>query len=38
LKNPNNFLKELINYDKDHIPDSMIEKVKPMMDLEAMSE
>jgi dynein heavy chain len=38
LNNPNNFLKELINYDKDHIPDAMIEKVKPMMELEAMSE
>jgi dynein heavy chain len=38
LNNPNAFLKELINYDKDHIPDAMILKVKPMMDLEAMSE
>jgi len=38
LNNPNAFLKELINYDKDHIPDAMILKVKPMMELEAMSE
>ena len=38
LNNPNNFLKELINYDKDHIPDAMVERVKPMLELEALSE
>jgi hypothetical protein len=31
LNNPNNFLKELIGYDKDNIPDAMVDKVKPMM-------
>lgn len=38
LNNPNNFLKELIGYDKDNIPDAMVDKVKPMMELEALSE
>lgn len=38
LNNPNNFLKELIGYDKDNIPDSMVDRVKPMMELEALSE
>jgi dynein heavy chain len=38
LNNPNNFLKELIGYDKDNIPDAMVDRVKPMMELEALSE
>lgn len=38
LSNPNGFLKELINYDKDHIPEAIVAKVKPMMELEALSE
>ena len=31
-------MKELINYDKDHIPPALIAKVKPMMEFEEMSE
>lgn len=38
LSNPNAFLKELINYDKDHIPPALIAKVKPMMEYEDMAE
>ena len=38
LNNPNNFLKELIGYDKDNIPDAMVDRVKPMLELEALSE
>jgi len=28
LSNPNGFLKELLNYDKDHIPEAVVAKVK----------
>jgi len=38
LNNPNAFLKELIGYDKDHIPPALIAKVKPMMEHEDMAE
>ena len=31
LSNPNKFLKDLIDYDKDHIPDSVITKVTPLL-------
>jgi dynein heavy chain len=31
-------LTDLIDYDKDHIPDSLVAKVKPMMDIEALTE
>lgn len=29
---------QLIEYDKDHIPDELIAKVKPMMEIEALQE
>lgn len=38
LSNPKKFLQDLIDYDKDHIPDALVAKVKPMMDLEVLSE
>ena len=38
LKDPNKFLQELINYDKDNIAESIIKKVTPMMDLPEMAE
>lgn len=38
LGNPKKFLNDLIEYDKDNIADALIAKVKPMMDLEALSE
>lgn len=38
LGNPKQFLQDLINYDKDNIPDALVSKVKPMMELDAMSE
>jgi dynein heavy chain len=38
LSNPNQFLKDLLSYDRDNIPDSLVAKVKPMMELEEMSE
>lgn len=38
LKNPNGFLQKLINYDKDNIPDSLINKVKPFMNDELIQE
>jgi dynein heavy chain, axonemal len=38
LSNPKQFLQDLINYDKDNIPDDLILRVKPMMEHEAMSE
>jgi len=31
-------LVQLIEYDKDHIPDELIAKVKPMMEIEALQE
>lgn len=36
LNNPKAFLVQLIEYDKDHIADSLVAKVKPMMDIEAL--
>jgi len=38
LSNPKAFLQELLNYDKDHIPDVIIAKVKPLMERETLSE
>jgi len=38
LGNPKKFLTDLIDYDKDHIPDTLVAKVKPMMDLEVLTE
>jgi dynein heavy chain len=38
LGNPKKFLTDLIEYDKDNIPDALVAKVKPMMDLEALTE
>ena len=38
LNDPKKFLTDLIGYDKDHIPDVLIAKVKPLMEKEEMSE
>jgi len=38
LSNPKKFLNDLIEYDKDNIPDTLVAKVKPMMELEALTE
>lgn len=38
LKNPTNFLKELKSYDKDNMPEALIEKIKPLLELEEMTE
>lgn len=38
LAEPKKFLNDMINYDKDHIPDSLIGKIKPMMEKEELSE
>ena len=38
LNDPKKFLNDLINYDKDHIPDALVAKVKPLMEKEEMSE
>jgi dynein heavy chain len=38
LSNPKGFLANLINFEKDNMPDALIQKVIPMMDLEALSE
>lgn len=38
LKDPKGFLSSMINYDKDNIPDALINKVKPLMSDEAMSD
>lgn len=38
LSNPKKFLSDLIEYDKDNIPDVLVAKVKPMLDLEALTE
>lgn len=38
LGNPKKFLSDLIEYDKDHIEDSLVAKVKPMMEIEALTE
>lgn len=37
LSNPNALLKNLINYDKDNIPEATVQKVSPMMDLPEMA-
>jgi len=36
LANPNKLLKDLIGYDKDNIPEAIIQKVTPQMDLPEM--
>lgn len=38
LSEPKKFLQDMINYDKDNIPDALIAKVKPQMEKEEMSE
>ena len=38
LKDPKGFLTSMINYDKDNIPDALINKVKPLMGEDAMSD
>jgi dynein heavy chain len=38
LADPNGLLVELKTYDKDNIPDELIEKVKPQMELPEMAE
>ena len=38
LAAPQKLLEELINYDKDHIPDELIFKVTPMLNLPEMDE
>lgn len=38
LSDPKKFLNDMINYDKDNIPDALISKVKPMMESEDLSE
>jgi len=38
LNNPNNFLKEMIGYDKDNMCDNMITRVEPMLEREEISE
>lgn len=36
LSNPNQLLKDLIGYDKDNIPEAIVQKVKPLMSLPEM--
>jgi len=38
LVNPKDFLRQLIEYDKDNIQDSLVQKVKPLMVLDVLSE
>lgn len=38
MNDPKKFLQELINYDKDNIPDALVARVKPLMEKEEMSE
>ena len=38
LNNPKKFLQDMIDYDKDNIPDTLIAKVKPMMEIEVLQE
>jgi dynein heavy chain, axonemal len=38
LNDPKKFLRDMIDYDKDHIPDATIQKLKPLMEEEVMSE
>lgn len=37
LKDPKRFLRELKEYDRDHMPEELINKVTPLMDLDEMS-
>lgn len=37
MNDPKAFLRNLIEYDKDHIPDALIARVKPLMEKEEMS-
>ena len=37
LSNPNQLLKNLIEYDKDNIPEAVVQKVTPLMDLPEMA-
>jgi len=37
LANPNKLLKDLIEFDKDNIPDEVVKKVKPLLDLPEMA-
>ena len=37
LANPNKLLKDLITFDKDHIPEATVAKVTPLMDLPEMA-
>lgn len=37
LKDPNKLLASLIGYDRDNIPEAVIAKVTPMMDLPEMA-
>lgn len=36
LNNPKKFLQDMIDYDKDNIPDTLIAKVRPMMEIEVL--
>mmetsp|Transcript_378 Transcript_378/g.727 ORF Transcript_378/g.727 Transcript_378/m.727 type:complete len:113 (+) Transcript_378:2-340(+) len=38
LNNPKNFLNDLINYKKDEISPALVEKVKPMLETEHLTE
>lgn len=38
LSEPKKFLNDMINYDKDNIPDTLIAKIKPLMEKEELSE
>jgi hypothetical protein len=38
LNNPKDFLRQLIEYDKDNIADALVQKVKPFMTLDVLSE
>lgn len=38
LSEPKKFLENMINYDKDNIPDALVAKIKPMMEKEELSE
>jgi dynein heavy chain len=38
LSDPKGFLKSLVEYDRDNIPDALIKKVQPLMAEDVMSE
>lgn len=38
LSSPKDFLKSLVNYDRDNIPDALIKKVVPLVEQDVMSE